>query len=53
MDTLPMSALSEEQRRSQYLAHVAQDNAERLTRGETALDPNTQRKTERGGILHR
>ena len=29
MDNLPMSALSEEQRRSQYLAYVAQENAER------------------------
>ena len=53
MDNFPMSALGEEQRRSQYLADVAHGNAERLTRGETALDPNTQRKTERGGILHR
>ena len=41
MDTLPMSALSEEHRTNQYLADVAQENAERLIRGETALDPNT------------
>ena len=47
MDTLPMSALSEEQRRSQYLADVTQENAERLTRGETALDPNTPENRER------
>ena len=40
MDMLPMSALSEEQRQNQYLAHVAQENAERQTRSETALDPN-------------
>ena len=41
MDTLPMFALSEEQKRIQYLADVAQENAERTTRGETAVDPNT------------
>ena len=46
MDNFPMSALGEEQRRSLYLADVAQGNAERLTRGETALDPNTP---ENGG----
>ena len=40
MDTLPISVLSEEHRTNQYLADVAQDNAERLTRSETALDPN-------------
>ena len=42
MDNLPMSALSQEQRRYQHLADVAQENAEILTRGETALDPNTR-----------
>ena len=47
MDMLPMSALSEEQRNNQYLANVAQENAERLTRGETALDPNTPENRER------
>ena len=41
MDNLPMSAMSEEQIRSQYLADVPQENAERLSRGEAALDPNT------------
>ena len=46
MDKLPMSALSEEQRRSQYLADVDQENAERLTRGETALDPKTPENRE-------
>ena len=29
MDNLPMSALSEEQRQNQYLADLAQENAER------------------------
>ena len=41
MDNLFMSSMSEEQRQGQYLADVAQENGERLTRGETALDPNT------------
>ena len=47
MDNLPMSALSEEQRRIQFLAHVAQENAEIITRGEAALDPNTTQNRER------
>ena len=42
-----MSAPSEEQRTNQYLADVAQENAERLTRSETALDPNTPENRER------
>ena len=40
IDMLPMSALSEGQRTKQYLAGVAQENAERQTRSETDLDPN-------------
>ena len=47
MDTLPMFSMSEKQRRSQYLADVAQENAEILTRGETALHPNTPENRER------
>ena len=47
MHMLPMSALSEEQRTNQYLADVAQENAERLTRSETALDPNAPATRER------
>ena len=47
MDMLPMSALSEEQRTNQYLADVAQENAERLTRSETAQDPNAPATRER------
>ena len=47
MDNLPMSSISEEQRRIQYLADVAQDNAERAAGGETALDPNTPQNRER------
>ena len=46
MDNLPMSAPSQEQRRIQYLADVVQEN-ERITRGETALDPNTPQNQER------
>ena len=42
-----MSALTEEQKQNQYLAVVAQENAEKLTRGETALDPNTPESRER------
>ena len=42
-----MSALSEEQRRSLYLADVAQETAEIFTRCETALDPNTPQNRER------
>ena len=47
MDMLPMSALSEEQRQNQYLADVAQENAERQTRSETALDPSAPATRER------
>ena len=47
MDMLPMSTLSEKQRTNQYLADVAQENAEILTRGETALDPNAPATRER------
>ena len=47
MDMLPISALSEEQRTNQYFADVTLVNAERLTRGETALDPNTLESRER------
>ena len=32
MDMLPMSTVSEEQRQNQYLAGVAQENADRQTR---------------------
>ena len=41
-----MSALSEERRPNQYLADVGQENAERLTRGETASVPNTPENRE-------
>ena len=47
MDKLQMSRMSEEQRQGQYLADVAQENAEKLTRGETASEPNTPENRER------
>ena len=46
MDNLPMPSMNEEQRQSQYLSDVAQESAERLTRGVTALDPNTPENRE-------
>ena len=39
-----MSALTEEQRQNQHLADVAQDNVERLARGETAFGSERTRK---------
>ena len=47
MDLLPMSALSEEQRTNQYLPDVAQENAERRTRSETALIRTHQKNREK------
>ena len=47
MDMFPMSALRGEQGQHQHLADVAQENAERLTRGQTASDPNTPENRER------
>ena len=44
MDNLPMSALSEEQTRSQYLADVAQENAETELWGETGFGSEHTRK---------
>ena len=47
MDMLPKTTLSEEQGQNQYLADVAQENADGQTRSETALDPNTLETRER------
>ena len=44
---LAKSTLSEEQGQNQYLADVAQENADGQTRSETALDPNTLETRER------
>ena len=47
MDMLSISALSEEQRHNQYLADVAQDNADRQPRSVELLDPNAQATRDR------
>ena len=52
MDMLPMSALSEEQRLNQYLADVAQVNAERQARSVEILDSNAP-ATRESGMLDR
>ena len=47
MDMLPMSTLSTEQRQNQYLADVAQVNADRQTRNVELLNPNAQATRDR------
>ena len=47
MDMLPLPTMSEERRQNQYLAGVAQENAERQTRRERAMDPNAPATGER------
>ena len=47
MDMLPMSTLTEEQTQNQYLADVAQKNADRQTRSVELLDPNAQATRDR------
>ena len=42
MDMLPVSAMSQEQRETQYRADVTQLNEERQRINATALDPNSQ-----------
>ena len=42
MDTLPMSALSEEQRQHQYVADVTLENVERQRRSAEVLDPTQE-----------
>ena len=42
MDLLPLSAMTQEQRESQYPADMTQLNAERRCRNEDALDPSQQ-----------
>ena len=49
MDMLPMSAMSEERRRNQYLADVTQESEERQRRNMDTLDPErtgNQRQVE-------
>ena len=48
MDMMRMSTLSEEQRRNQINADVAQENAERQKRSVELLDPNAQEERTRG-----
>ena len=47
MDMLPMSTLGEEERQNQYLADVAQEDADRQTGSVELLDPNAQAIRER------
>ena len=47
MDNWPMFSMSEEQRQSQYLADVNQENEERQRRNENALDPGAQETRNR------
>ena len=47
MDMLPMSAVSENQRRNQNLADVNQENEERPRRNADTLDPNAQETRDR------
>ena len=42
MDILPVSAMSEERRETQYFPDVTQLNVERQRRKVTALEPNSQ-----------
>ena len=51
MDMLPLSAMSEERRRNQYLADVTQESEERQRRNVDTLDPDAQAET--GGMPHR
>ena len=52
MDMLPMSTVSEEQRQNPYLADVAQEKADRQTRSEELLDPNSQATRDRWNATH-
>ena len=47
MDMLPMSAMSETQRRNQYLAHVARENEDRQRRNANILDPDAPETRDR------
>ena len=47
MDMLPMSAMSEERRRNQYLADVTQESEERQRRNVDTLDPDAQETRDR------
>ena len=47
IDMLPVSTLSETGKQNQYLADVAQENADRQTRSVQLLDPNAQPTRDR------
>ena len=47
MDMLPMSAMSEERSRNQYLADVTQESEERQRRNVDTLDPDAQETRDR------
>ena len=47
MDMLPMSAMSKERKRNQYLADVTQENEERQRRNLDTLDPGAQETRDR------
>ena len=52
MDILSISTLSEEQRQKQYLADVAEEDADRQTRS-VELWIRTHKRLETHGMLHR
>ena len=52
MDMLPMAAVTDEQRKNQHLADVAQEEVERPATGETAVDPNAPENRERWKTAH-
>ena len=49
---LPMAAVTDEQRKNQHLADVAQEEVERPATGETAVDPNAPENRERWKTPH-
>ena len=48
MDLLPLSIMSAERRRNQYLAEVTQENGGRLRRNANVLDPDEQKTRDNG-----
>ena len=53
MGMLPMSTMIEERRQNQYLADVAQENADRETRKVWNLWIRTHKRLETDGMLHK
>ena len=50
MDMLPLSAMSEDQRQSQYLVDVNQENEDRQRRTADILDPRTSETRDRWNV---